>query len=224
MKTNMKKLLLAASLAALTSACAGAWNGAEEAMTVAEEHPISVDTQVVTLTIDVRPDASELSSMDKARIKAFADAYLSAGHGSIAVTTPAGGDTDRAGRELASITRSYLNEVGVDWAAISGSAYGASENGPRQVILSYTRYVATPSACGIWKGVKARDYANRRSPNFGCATQNNLAAMIADPRDLVEPADRGEADATSRIRVINAYRKGEITSSQTDDIDAQVAN
>ena len=224
MSNDMMKLIATASAAALLAGCAGAWNGAEQAMTVAEEHPISVDSQVVTLTIAIDPATNELTSLDKARLRAFADAYMNGGHGPLTVTAPAGTSNDGGARDLAVDVRNYLNEVGVDWAAINGASYRAGDDRGKELILSYTHYVATASECGIWKGMRARDYANRQSPNFGCATQNNLAAMIADPRDLITPADGAPPDAAFRIRGVKLYREGEVTSSQTDgDIKTEVA-
>lgn len=218
------KLVLFASLAALAAGCAGAWNGPEKAMTVAEEHPISVDSQIVTLTIDLDRSATELSSVDKSRLRAFADAYLVGGHGPLTITAPSGTSDDLDGQETASDIRKYLHEVGVDWASITGSTYRAADDRGTKIIVSYTHYVATPSACGVWKGLRARDYANLRSPNFGCATQNNLAAMVADPRDLVTPADSAPPDSAARIRGVNSYRAGEVTASEVDaNIKAEVS-
>jgi pilus assembly protein CpaD len=214
---------LIAAAAAAASGCA--FNGPDQAMTIAEEHPITVDSQAVTLTLDLAEGQNALSAQDKTRVRAFADSYLVAGHGPIALSGPSGSSRDGAGRSLIAAAQDYLVEVGVDASMIAPAAYRAADDRGRQVVLSYTRYVATPSACGNWAGLRSRDYRNLRSPNFGCATQNNIAAMVADPRDLTEPADAGSADAMARIRGLKAYREGEKTASETDtDIKADVAN
>ncbi len=220
-KTSLK-LFLMAGIAALASGCAGAWNTEKDGLSIAEEHPISVDSQVVTLTIDLA--GSELSSLDKARLRAFADSYMTAGYGPLTVMGPSGTSRDAQGQDRSAQVREYLHEQGIDWSQLNGAAYRAGDDRGDQLVLSFTHYVATPSACGIWEGMQARDYGNLRSPNFGCATQNNLAAMIADPHDLVEPAASTAADTPSRIRAIRAYREGEVTSSATDsDIKTEVA-
>ncbi|HRX38032.1 MAG TPA: CpaD family pilus assembly protein [Parvularculaceae bacterium] len=218
------RLSLMASIAALAAGCAGAWNGRDQAMTVAEEHPISVDSQTVTLTIDLDRSTKELTSVDKARLRAFADSYLTNGHGPLTVTAPSGTSDDFDGQETASDVRKYLNEIGVPWSDITGSSYRAADDRGTKLIVSYTHYVATPSACGVWAGVKARDYANMHTPNFGCATQNNIAAMLADPHDLIAPADETPPDSTARIRGVQAYREGAVTVSETDNnIKSQIA-
>lgn len=212
-KTSIKYFLMAGA-AVLASGCAGAWNGEKNNLSVAEEHPITVDSQVVTMTIAL--SGTELSSLDKARLRSFAESYVNSGYGPLTVMSPSGSSNDRNGQDRAAAVREYLHEMGVDWSAINGAAYRAGDDRANELVLSYTHYVATPSACGIWKGMTARDFANLRSPNFGCATQNNLAAMIADPHDLVAPQASTAPDAMSRIRAINAYREGAITASETD--------
>ena len=50
---------------------------------------------------------------------------------------------------------------------------------------------------------------NRQYWNLGCANQRNLAAMVANPADLVQP--RGETPSSTQRRtvVLDKYRKGE---------------
>ena len=224
LKTTVRYTLLS-SVAILMSACSSIFNGEPQARTVAEAHPISVDSQVVTLTIDADPTTTDISNVDKARLRAFANAYLRNGHGPLTVTTPSGTSQDFDGQEMAADIRKALNEAGVPWSALAGATYrkgGAGEN--NQLIASYTHYVATPSECGIWSGETAARYRNLRSPNYGCATMNNLAAMLADPHDLVAPSESSPRDAEKAVRALESYRGGEATVSAIDSgIDTQVS-
>ena len=65
---------------------------------------------------------------------------------------------------------------------------------------------AIPSPCGDFEDNLAYNPNNVLAPNFGCASQNNLARAVVDPRDLVEsrpatprrvvpPSGRGAAAA-----------------------------
>lgn len=213
----LKSLLLTSALVA--TGCAGAgFNGHEQALTVAEEHPISVDSQTVTMTMSASKASGEMSSIDAARLRAFGDAYMRDGHGALTVTAPAGAEAAAAN------VRSALGRVGVPVDAIVAADYRGAEASNSDLILSYIHYVATPSACGVWEGIRERDYRNMRSPNFGCAMQNNLAAMIGDPHDLIEPAGMTDPDSATRIRGVTKFRKGEVTSSQTDsEVQTQVS-
>lgn len=212
--TNVTKKLLLAAVAASGAGCAAQFNGQEQALTVAEQHPISVDSQTVTMTM--APATGGMSSLDQSRLRAFADSYMRNGHGALTVTSSA--DNGAAG------VRDALGGLGVPLSSIVEAEYrGGGASG--DVILSYTRYVATPSACGLWEGLRERDYRNMNSPNFGCATQNNLAALIGDPHDLVSPADMTDPDAATRIRGVVNFRKGEDTSSESNgEIETQIAN
>jgi pilus assembly protein CpaD len=208
---------LAMSFVAVAAAgCATKFNGPEHALSIEEEHPISVDSQTVTMTL---ASGGALSSLDRARVRSFADAYMRDGHGALTLTTT-GADAGRADD-----IRAALYQSGVPAASVAASSYRAGEGSTNDFILSFTHYVATPSACGVWEGMKERDFRNMRSPNFGCSTRNNLAAMIGDPRDLVEPAAMTDPDSAIRIRGVKLFREGQVTASETDsDIEQQVAN
>jgi type IV pilus biogenesis protein CpaD/CtpE len=46
-------------------------------------------------------------------------------------------------------------------------------------------------------------------PNYGCAYQNNVAAMVANPADLLRQRAELPPDANRRAGVIEAYRAGQ---------------
>lgn len=215
MKTQFLKSALLAAFMPLAACSGGPFNGAQHALTIAETHPIAVDAQVVTLTIAPDPLSDELSMLDKARLRAFADAYLNNGHGPLMVVAPSGAGKDRRDHEAAADIRTALNEAGMPWPVIGGATYRTGEPGS-EIILSYTRYVATASPCGVWKGMTENAYRNLRTPNMGCATMNNYAAMIADPHDLIAPAEEAPRDGAFAARAVSLYRAGQITASQID--------
>lgn len=212
-----------ALLASVAVGCTSFKNGPDQAISIQESHPISVDSQIVTLTLDAT--GTGLSQIDSARLRAFAGSFLKDGHGALTITTPGGPNADGAGRLLSGDIAKRLTAMGVNPSAISTTSYSNGAAGNRDIIVSYTHFVATPSACGLWQGIRDRDSRNMRTPNFGCSSQNNLAAMIGDPHDLIAPADLAGPDAEFRIRGVEAFRAGEIPSSATDgEIETQVAN
>ena len=87
-------------------------------------------------------------------------------------------------------------------------------DGSNDVRINYIRYEAQAPSCGDWSTNLAETSANLTSPNFGCATQKNLAAMVADPRDLVSPRPLDPDDAQRRLTVLDKYRKGETTVAE----------
>lgn len=90
---------------------------------------------------------------------------------------------------------------------------------PDAVALGVRRYVVALPPCPDWTGNPTRNYSNRTSSNWGCATAVNLGIMIANPRDLIRGEGPGPADGERLARSIERYRNdrtrpllGEITS------------
>jgi len=76
-----------------------------------------------------------------------------------------------------------------------------------------TKSGAYAKDCGNWPKDLTETARNEQYENFGCAQQNNLAAMVANPKDLERPRKQSPADATRRSNVIDKYREGEATAA-----------
>ena len=59
---------------------------------------------------------------------------------------------------------------------------------------------------------------------LGCSTISNMAAQIADPRDIMGQRPMDPADAGRRTVVIQNYRRGEPTGAQVPDDAAQLSD
>ena len=98
-------------------------------------------------------------------------------------------------------------------------------NGDTRVNVSYVAYVAHSQACGDWSENEAYTLDNQTPRNFGCSVQQNIAAMVADPRDLMEPRRIDPADANRAGTVISNYEQGKPTAAQkTPDQSGAVSN
>jgi pilus assembly protein CpaD len=85
------------------------------------------------------------------------------------------------------------------------------------VTVNLVYYRAHVEACNqTWENLAATA-GNGPYKNFGCAVTANLAAQIADPRDLKRPAAATPAEAGRRATVMDKYRQGQVTSSATDE-------
>ncbi len=81
---------------------------------------------------------------------------------------------------------------------------GAIQPGSVRVVVSRTE--ASVPGCPIWED-ELVGAPERTSTNFGCATNSNLAAMIADPNDLVlGQTGRGSGDAAEAAKSVGVYR------------------
>lgn len=197
------------------AACSPIKNGPKQAISVEQAHPIKVDSEVVSLMVSLETNPGKLSPETRAEVRNFLASYKSRGHGAFSVTKPGTDEQRNQASRVARAINKVADDLGVSDAATVEAFYTPSagqSNAP--IILSYMRYVATASACGDWSDDAATSYSNERMPNFGCATQNNLAAMLIEPRDLIVPRTLDPADVNRRKAVLDDYRTGLSTASE----------
>jgi pilus assembly protein CpaD len=78
--------------------------------------------------------------------------------------------------------------------------------------------------CSQQWGSLTRHADNGSAQGLGCATISNMAAQIADPRDILGQRPMGPADAARRTVVIQRYRQGQSTATQSQDSGAQLSD
>lgn len=105
-------------------------------------------------------------------------------------------ETVGAKERRAAIAR-IVAEAGV---LLSTSSLASTDNPPAggTVRLRIERAEAIPPKCPDWSGPSGQNMTGSTHSNYGCATATNLAAMIADPRDLADGRDykgTGSAEA-----------------------------
>ena len=82
---------------------------------------------------------------------------------------------------------------------------GFVEPGQARVVL--TRSTASVPGCPDWSVKSDMNYNNGTHPGYGCATNGNLAAMVANPEDLLEGQEgTGETVIMSSTKAIDSYR------------------
>ncbi|HXJ02956.1 MAG TPA: CpaD family pilus assembly protein [Micropepsaceae bacterium] len=204
--TNSTKIFrLSAALGALlVTACAHLQNGPEDAMPVEQRFPIMVEPHMESLRLSYDATRGNLDQASSAELLRFTRDYLENGSGAIAISAPRrlpGASDYITGRLVA---------LGVPRARIMVGTDDALANA-NDVKVTYIRYQAQATPCGDWSVNLGDTAENKASPNLGCATQHNLAAMVADPRDLVTPKPLDPDDVQRRLTVLEKYRKGETT-------------
>lgn len=205
------------AIACLASAgCASDWtNSSQHAVPVEQRFPIAVEPSMLTVRLRIDEGMQGLAKGEHARVIWAAERWQQRGRGQITVAGPQGSPNQRAGEEAMKQAVRKLQESGVPRSAITLAAYPGHEGGEEPpVTLSFVTLVAVGPDCGKdWSENLAFTPANTPWPDFGCATQRNLAAAVSDPRDLIEPKPMDSADAARRGKVLNTYRQG--TATQT---------
>jgi pilus assembly protein CpaD len=85
-------------------------------------------------------------------------------------------------------------------SVVTGRHQTRPELGPT-LRLSYERPAAVPPRCGDWSEDVGLNPERLPYANFGCATQRNVALMVANPRDMVQP--QAEAPRSSERRSVS---------------------
>ena len=85
--------------------------------------------------------------------------------------------------------------------------------------LNYPRMSAVAGPCGLWPedlgpSIHDKSYIENKSwYNLGCAYQRNMAAMVDNPADLVQPRPETPAYEARRAEGFEKYRKGTATTT-----------
>ncbi|WP_105383736.1 CpaD family pilus assembly protein [Neorhizobium alkalisoli] len=171
-------------------------------------HPIVLAEGEHTLDIPVASGDVRLSIGMKDTVKGFAQSFASSPAGVVQIQVPHGSYNSGAAQRLVGDIRRTLTTNGVRTDRILMSSYAASPSGDAAPIrLTYVTTKAMTSPCGEWPAdLSDNTFGNRNWYNFGCASQNNLAAQIANPTDLIAPRGMTPIDATQRAKVISDYR------------------
>ena len=90
---------------------------------------------------------------------------------------------------------------------------GAVAPGSVRIIVSRTR--AEVPGCPNWSRPAQPNYNNRTMSNFGCGVNSNIAAMVANPEDLLH-GRQGESfgDPLPGVKAVNSYRSAEPTGQK----------
>ena len=90
---------------------------------------------------------------------------------------------------------------------------GAIPVGMVRIVVSRTR--ASVPGCPDWHEASQPNYNNRSGSNYGCATNSNLAAMIANPEDLVHGRGGSDiGDTRTATKAVDAYRNAVPTGNK----------
>ena len=192
-------------MSVLVAGCAYPVNGPEQAVPYTERFPITVEPQIQTLRVSV--DSAGLDPASMTGLERFARDYLRNGNGSVRVSTT------RRLPQAANVVADRLVDLGVPRNRIITGVDDVPNAGD-EVKLTFIGYQARTEPCGDWSSNLGYTSANTPPPNFGCATQHNLAAMVADPRDLATPKPLGPDDVQRRLTILDKYRKGETTIAE----------
>jgi pilus assembly protein CpaD len=183
-------------------------------------HPIAIQEADQSIVIFVGQARGGLSASQRADVAGLAQTWLGEGTAAIVADLPVGTPNARAAAETYRDIQALLAAAGVPPRGITVRHYHPED--PRQMAairLSYPKISAVAGPCGLWPedlgpSIKNKSYfENKPYYNFGCAYQRNMAAMIDNPSDLVQPRPETTAYTARRSVGFEKYRKGTTTTT-----------
>jgi pilus assembly protein CpaD len=183
-------------------------------------HPIAIEEANRSVVIFVGQGRGGLSSVQRADVVALAQTWVREGTGAIVADVPVDTPNARAAASALREAKAVLAAGGVPSSGITVRHY--TPDNPRTLAtirLSYPRLAAVAGPCGLWPEdlgpsiLDPRYSGNQEYHNFGCAYQRNMAAMIDNPSDLVQPRPETPPYTARRSEAFEKYRKGETTTT-----------
>jgi pilus assembly protein CpaD len=226
-----RSVRLAVALVAL-SVAVGACTHTSEEVTASipndyrQRHPIVVQESNRTVNVFVGSTRGGLSPSQRADVAALAEIWLREATGVIVAEVPTGTPNARAAADSSREILALLTAGGVPPRGITVRNYHPED--PRQfatIRLTYPKISADAGPCGVWPedlgpSIKNKGYMdNKPYYNLGCASQHNLAAMIDNPADLVQPRPETPAYTARRSVAFEKYRKGATTATTYPEAD-----
>jgi len=184
-----------------------------------QRHPITITEADHTLEVFVGSNRGELNATQRAEVLAFAQTWKREATGGVVVDLPVGTSNERTAAEAMRTIRSILAATGVPPDGIVVRGYHPPTSALATIRISYPRIQAQAGPCGLWPAdigpSMNRDYfENQPVWNQGCSTQRNLAAMVDNPADLVQPRSETPPYEMRRTAVVDKYRSGTTSATQ----------
>lgn len=202
-------LILAAGALAL-GACATTDEGPPPVNSLAR-YSLQVEPGLDRIALAVHDNG--LSETQRIALGNLAGRYSSAGAAWLRVEAPAGDDPAATAQAYA--VRDTLQSLGVPGDRIMLVGYAAPD--PRAPVLAgfETLRPVIPNCANEPRAMEG-SASNRSALGFGCAVTANMAAQIANPRDIQVPRTMTPAETGRSAVVFAKYRTGEITSAEQE--------
>lgn len=204
----MRALLFTLAATAALGACASSGSPDSQPLTPLSRYSLQVEPGLDRIALAVRDDG--LSANQQAALNDLADRYMLSGVGQVRVEGPSGEDPAAARQTWA--VRSALEAAGLPAERIVVASYAAPD--PRAPVLAgfETVRAVIPNCAAEPRNLGGR-FSNEPSMGLGCAVNANIAAQIADPRDIVGHRPISPPDSGRAAVVFDNYRRGEVTSA-----------
>jgi pilus assembly protein CpaD len=184
-----------------------------------QRHPIVLKESPRTVELLIGTKRGALTGAQRADVLAFANEWNREATGGILIDLPAGTPNEYAAASAVQEVRSILSAAGVPAKGVEVRPYRPADPGKLATLkLSYPAVIGSAGPCGLWPYDLGPTFDREHNENvefwnLGCAYQRNLAAMVDNPADLVQPRGTTPAYTPRRTTAIEKYRAGQDPST-----------
>jgi pilus assembly protein CpaD len=201
--------VLAVAVAALLAGCAK-----RDSITVGAvpddyrtNHPIVIAEKSEKIDLPVGAGDRGMTGSQRDTLLGFLDGYDKSAAPTLTISIPSGSANEiaatAAGRDFARLAIAD----GISRNRIVMTTYqSVSAEASAPIRVAYVTVKAQTDRCGRWPEDLLQTSENKHHADFGCSYQNNLAAQMANPADLLGPRKQSPVDAEERGKVIEGYR------------------
>ncbi|MER8534303.1 CpaD family pilus assembly protein [Mesorhizobium sp. M1005] len=201
--------IMAIAVAALLAGCAN-----RDSVTVGAipddyrtTHPIVIAEKIQKIDLPVGAGDRGMTRSQRDTLLGFLDGYDRSAAPVLTIEIPSGSANEiaaaAAGRDFARLAMAS----GISRKRIAMRSYqSVSVEASAPVRVAYVSVKAQTDKCGRWPEDLLETSENKHYADFGCSYQNNLAAQMANPVDLIGPRKQTPIDAANRSAVIDVYR------------------
>lgn len=191
------------AVAGTLAACAG---GPSNPGLTSLNQPVVSRTDYV---FDVAANGDTLSYSEQARVADWFEA-LELGYGDrISIDDPSPYGTAGRRDAVAEIAGRY----GLLLASRAPVTAGQVAPGHMRIVVSRTQ--AEVPNCPNWDRGSTFNYSGSSTSNYGCSTNSNVAAMVANPEDLIRgQSGDSSGDPRTTSRAIGSYREATPTGTE----------
>ncbi|MET2828772.1 CpaD family pilus assembly protein [Mesorhizobium shangrilense] len=170
-------------------------------------HPIMIAEKNQKIDLPVGAGDRGMTGHQRDTLLGFLDGYDKSAAPALTIAIPLGSANEVAamvaGRDFARLAAAS----GVNRNRIVMTSYqSASAEASAPVRVSFVAVKAQTDKCGRWPDDLLETSENKHYADFGCSYQNNLAAQMANPADLLGPRKSSDIDPANRSKVIDVYR------------------
>ncbi|WP_095082365.1 CpaD family pilus assembly protein [Mesorhizobium sophorae] len=202
--------VLAIAVAALLSGCAN-----RDSVTVGAipddyrtNHPIVIAEKNQKIDLPVGAGDRGMTGSQRDTLLGFLDSYDKSAAPTLTIQVPSGSANEVAATAAARDFARLAVAAGVKRNRVVVTSYqAASSEISSPVRVSFVSVRAQTDKCGRWPADLVETSENKHYADFGCSYQNNLAAQMANPADLLGPRKSTDIDAENRGAVIDVYRQ-----------------